>query len=161
MGFNLNISRIIYSTMMKFDGFGMRELTVTKFFGANGRAGRYGSKFPTGEVTCLNADDLSLLHSSLESPSSTLESARLFPTFDLMYMYSRLHPKCGFYQILEHFLENAKLSTNYFIADCEEVLKVVAVIDELPLGLHDKYLFCISLVDMGDEISSQGLMQFA
>ncbi|TQD96910.1 hypothetical protein C1H46_017459 [Malus baccata] len=98
MGFNLNISRIIYSTMMKFDGFGMRELTVTKdvriVFTA-GRAGRYGSKFPTGEVTCLNAYGLSLLHSSLESPSPTLE---------------------------EHFLENAKLSTNYFIADCEEVL---------------------------------------
>ena len=38
-----------------------------------GRAGRYGSTYPVGEVTCLNADDLSLLHSSLESPSPTLE----------------------------------------------------------------------------------------
>ena len=41
MGLNLNISRIIFSTMMKFDGFEMRELTVpevkqiagTSFFG--------------------------------------------------------------------------------------------------------------------------------
>ncbi|CAK9154410.1 unnamed protein product [Ilex paraguariensis] len=41
------------------------------------------------------------------------------------------------------------------------MLKVAAVIDELPLGLHDKYLFCISPVDMNDDISSQGLMQFA
>nr|XP_017184681.2 DExH-box ATP-dependent RNA helicase DExH16, mitochondrial-like isoform X1 [Malus domestica] len=161
MGLNLNISRIIFSTMMKFDGFEMRELTVPEVKQIAGRAGRYGSKFPVGEVTCLNADDLSLLHSSLESPSPTLESAGLFPTFDLMYMYSRLHPECGLYQILEHFLENAKLSDNYFIADCEEVLKVAAVIDALPLGLHDKYLFCISPVDMDDEISSQGLTQFA
>ncbi|XP_009335292.2 DExH-box ATP-dependent RNA helicase DExH16, mitochondrial [Pyrus x bretschneideri] len=161
MGLNLNISRIIFSTMMKFDGFEMRELTVPEVKQIAGRAGRYGSKFPVGEVTCLNADDLSLLHSSLESPSPTLESAGLFPTFDLMYMYSRLHPECGLYQILEHFLEHAKLSDNYFIADCEEVLKVAAVIDALPLGLHDKYLFCISPVDMDDEISSQGLTQFA
>lgn len=28
MGLNLNISRIIFSTMEKFDGFEMRELTV-------------------------------------------------------------------------------------------------------------------------------------
>jgi len=28
MGLNLNISRIIFSTMQKFDGFQMRDLTV-------------------------------------------------------------------------------------------------------------------------------------
>lgn len=28
MGLNLNISRVIFSTMMKFDGFQMRKLTV-------------------------------------------------------------------------------------------------------------------------------------
>ncbi|XP_021828197.1 DExH-box ATP-dependent RNA helicase DExH16, mitochondrial isoform X2 [Prunus avium] len=161
MGLNLNISRIIFSTMKKFDGFENRDLTVAEVKQIAGRAGRYGSKFPVGEVTCLNADDLPLLHSSLESPSPTLESAGLFPTFDLMYMYSRLHPECGLYQILAHFVENAKLSDNYFIANCEEVLKVAAVIDELPLGLQDKYRFCISPVDMDDEISSQGLTQFA
>lgn len=30
MGLNLNISRIIFSTMMKFDGFCIRELTVAE-----------------------------------------------------------------------------------------------------------------------------------
>ncbi|XP_037491333.1 ATP-dependent RNA helicase SUV3, mitochondrial isoform X2 [Jatropha curcas] len=161
MGLNLNISRIIFSTMKKFDGVEMRPLTVPEVKQIAGRAGRYGSKFPVGEVTCLHADDLPLLHSSLESPSPILESAGLFPTFDLMFMYSRLHPKKGFYQILEHFLENAKLSPNYFIADCEALLKVAGVIDEMPLSLYDKYLFCISPVDMTDDISSQGLTQFA
>ncbi|KAB1218139.1 ATP-dependent RNA helicase SUPV3L1, mitochondrial [Morella rubra] len=134
MGLNLNISRIIFSTMEKFDGIEMRDLTIPEIKQIAGRAGRYGSKFPVGEVTCIDAEDLPLLHSSLNAPSPTLE---------------------------EHFLENAKLSENYFIADCEETLKVAAVIDEMPLGLHEKYLFCISPVDMGDEISSQGLTQFA
>ncbi|KAJ0035961.1 hypothetical protein Pint_24769 [Pistacia integerrima] len=173
MGLNLNISRIIFSTMEKFDGVGMRELTVPEVKQIAGRAGRYGSKFPKGEVTCLSSEDLPLLHSSLNSASPTLEvnvlllklpfhkCAGLFPTFDLIYMYSRLHAKSGLHEILEHFLENAKLSENYFIANCEEILKVAVVIDELPLGLHDKYLFCISPVDMKDDISSQGLTQFA
>ncbi|XP_010256128.1 PREDICTED: ATP-dependent RNA helicase SUV3, mitochondrial isoform X2 [Nelumbo nucifera] len=161
MGLNLNISRIIFSTLKKFDGTDMRELTVSEIKQIAGRAGRFGSKFPCGEVTCIDAEDLPLLHSSLKSPSPDLESAGLFPTFDLLFLYSRLHPKMGFHQILENFLENAKLSSNYFIANCEEMLKVAAVIDELPLQLHDKYLFCISPVDMNDDISSQGLVQFA
>ncbi|KAI3690791.1 hypothetical protein L2E82_48999 [Cichorium intybus] len=61
----------------------------------------------------------------------------------------------------EQFVENAKLSANYFIANCEEMLKVAAVLDELPISLHDKYLFCLSPADMSDEILSQGLTQFA
>ncbi|KAH9764893.1 DExH-box ATP-dependent RNA helicase DExH16 [Citrus sinensis] len=134
MGLNLNISRIIFSTMKKFDGVELRDLTVPEVKQIAGRAGRYGSKFPVGEVTCLDSEDLPLLHKSLLEPSPMLE---------------------------EHFLENAKLSENYFFANCEEVLKVATVIDQLPLRLHEKYLFCISPVDMNDDISSQGLTQFA
>lgn len=161
MGLNLNISRIIFSTMMKFDGFGFRELTVAEIKQIAGRAGRYGSKFPVGEVTCLKAADLPLLHSSLKSPSPVIERAGLFPTFDLLSLYSRLHGTDFFHPVLERFLEKAKLSPDYFIADCEDMLKVAAIVDGLPLGLYDKYLFCLSPVDMRDDISVQGLVQFA
>lgn len=161
MGLNLNISRIIFSTMKKFDGMEMRDLTVPEIKQIAGRAGRYGSRFPVGEVTCLDAEDLPLLHSSLTSPSPILEKAGLFPSFDLLSLYSNLHPKEGIYQILAHFVENAKLSALYFVTNCQEVLNAAAVIDKLPLKLSDKYIFCISPVDMSDEISSQGFTQFA
>lgn len=161
MGLNLNISRIIFSTLKKFDGVGIRELTVPEIKQIAGRAGRYGSKFPVGEVTCIDAEDLPLLHSSLQCPSPILERAGLFPTFDLLSLYSRFHSTTAFHPILERFLEKAKLSPDYFIADCEELLKVAVVVDELPLSLYDKYLFCLSPVDMNDDISAQGLSQFA
>ncbi|XP_077247640.1 ATP-dependent RNA helicase isoform X2 [Tasmannia lanceolata] len=161
MGLNLNISRIIFSTMRKFDGVYMRELTIPEIKQIAGRAGRYGSKFPSGEVTCIDTEDLPLLHSSLEFPSPTLECAGLFPTSDILFLYSRLHPTLGFHSMLELFIEKAKLSPNYFMTNCEEMLKVAAVIDEFPLGLQDKYLFCMSPVDMNDDISAQGLIQFA
>ncbi|XAR57268.1 RNA helicase [Bertholletia excelsa] len=161
MGLNLNIARIIFSTLKKFDGKEFRELTVPEIKQIAGRAGRYGSQFSVGEVTCLHAKDLSLLHSSLESPSPVLERAGLFPAYDLLCMYSRLHPKIGFHQILEHFVENAKLSSNYFIIDCEERLKAAAVLDEFPLRLNEKYQFCFSPVEMNDDILSQGFTQFA
>ncbi|CAN6281415.1 unnamed protein product [Urochloa humidicola] len=161
MGLNLNISRIIFSTMMKFDGFSFRELTVAEIKQIAGRAGRYGSKFPVGEVTCLDAEDLPLLHSAMKSPSPIIERAGLFPTFDLLSLYSRLHGTDFFHPILERFLDKAKLSPDYFIAECEDMLKVAAIVDDFPLGLYDKYLFCISPVDMRDDISVQGLVQFA
>lgn len=49
------------------------KISLDDFYIIVGRAGRYGSKFPMGEVTCLDADDLPLLHSSLKSPSPILE----------------------------------------------------------------------------------------
>ncbi|CAA0829102.1 ATP-dependent RNA helicase SUV3- mitochondrial, partial [Striga hermonthica] len=161
MGLNLNISRIIFSTLKKFDGVETRNLTVSEIKQIAGKAGRFKSKFPVGEVTCLDADDIPLLHSSLGSPSPIIEQAGLFPNFDLLLMYSHVRPSYGLHQILQHFAENSKLSEKYFISDCEQLLKVAAVIDELPLSLNDKYLFTVSPVDMDDDISSQGLTQFA
>lgn len=161
MGLNLNIRRIIFSTLEKFDGVEMRNLNVPEIKQIAGRAGRYGSMFPNGEVTCISGDDLPLLHSSLNAPSPCLEAAGLFPSFDLLALYSRLHPNCTFYSVLEHFVENAKLSSNYFISNCEAILKVAEVIEDLPLGLQERYLFCISPVEMDDGISAQGLIQFA
>ncbi|ONM09137.1 DExH-box ATP-dependent RNA helicase DExH16 mitochondrial [Zea mays] len=66
-----------------------------------------------------------------------------------------------FVGLQERFLEKAKLSPDYFITDCEDMLKVAAIVDDLPLGLYDKYLFCMSPVDVSDDISAQGLVQFA
>ncbi|XP_013607123.1 PREDICTED: ATP-dependent RNA helicase SUV3, mitochondrial isoform X4 [Brassica oleracea var. oleracea] len=166
MGLNLNISRIIFSTLEKFDGTETRDLTVSEIKQIAGRAGRFRSQFPVGEVTCLHKEDLPLLHSSLKSPSPIIERAGLFPTYDLLSRYSQAHPKLGLYKILEHFVENAKLSSNYFISNVEDMMKAAALVDELPLKLQDKYLFVVSLcfcspVDINDEISGRGFAQFA
>ncbi|CAF2151151.1 BnaA01g18930D [Brassica napus] len=161
MGLNLNISRIIFSTLEKFDGTETRDLTVSEIKQIAGIAGRFRSQFPVGEVTCLHKEDLPLLHSSLKSPSPIIERAGLFPTYDLLSRYSQAHPKLGLYKILEHFVENAKLSSNYFISNVEDMMKAAALVDELPLKLQDKYLFVVSPVDINDEISGRGFAQFA
>jgi superfamily II RNA helicase len=51
MGLNLNIARVVFSTMYKFDGHQRRPLTDSEIKQIAGRAGRYRSIFPTGEVT--------------------------------------------------------------------------------------------------------------
>lgn len=51
MGLNLNIARVIFSTLWKFDGVERRLLTNSEIKQIAGRAGRYRSLFPTGEVS--------------------------------------------------------------------------------------------------------------
>lgn len=45
-----NIKRIVFSTLMKFDGQNMVQLTSTQAKQIAGRAGRYGSDHPNGEA---------------------------------------------------------------------------------------------------------------
>ncbi|XP_057823818.1 ATP-dependent RNA helicase SUV3, mitochondrial isoform X6 [Cryptomeria japonica] len=161
MGLNLNIRRIIFSTLKKYDGIGTRDLTIPEIKQIAGRAGRYGSLFPNGEVTCMLEEDLCKIHSALKATSSCLKAAGLFPTFDILALYSRQHPKCTFYSLLEQFVEKAKLSSHYFLSDCESIMNAAAMVEDLPLGLHERYIFCISPVDVKDDISAQGLIQFA
>lgn len=161
MGLNLNIRRIIFKTVKKYDGLELRNLTIPEIKQIAGRAGRYGSLFPNGEVTCLLERDLPLIHSALKATTPSLKAAGLFPSFDMLAQYSRLHPKCTFYSMLEQFVEKAKLSSIYFLSDCETILDAATLIEDLPLGLHERYTFCISPVDTVDDISVQGLIQFA
>jgi ATP-dependent RNA helicase SUPV3L1/SUV3 len=64
MGLNLNISRVVFSTLHKFDGHKRRLLTDSEIKQIAGRAGRYRSIFPTGEVTAYAAPFLSILRAS-------------------------------------------------------------------------------------------------
>ncbi|RZS11152.1 hypothetical protein BHM03_00042497 [Ensete ventricosum] len=114
-----------------------------------GRAGRYGSKFSSGEVTCIDAEDLPLLHSSLKSSSPLLEHyvlciplgtglsfvlqrAGLFPTFDLLSLYSRLHSRMGFHGILVPTSHNA-------LKELESVHKVLDLYVWLSFRMEDSF----------------------
>lgn len=51
MGLNLNIRRLVFSSMEKFDGVQRRFLNDAEIKQIAGRAGRYGGQYPEGEVT--------------------------------------------------------------------------------------------------------------
>ena len=53
MGLNLNIGRVVFSTVRKYDGVSERPLAPNEVKQIGGRAGRFGSQFPVGSVTCL------------------------------------------------------------------------------------------------------------
>lgn len=53
MGLNLNIRRIVFESLEKFDGTQIAPVSPTQVKQIAGRAGRYKSRFPEGEVPLL------------------------------------------------------------------------------------------------------------
>lgn len=67
-----------------------------------GRAGRYGSEFPTGEVTCLeasaNEDDVDFLREALKSKPTAIEQAGLTPEFSAIQQLSEAIPNLDYHE---------------------------------------------------------------
>lgn len=51
MGLNLNIGRVVFTRMEKFDGEATRRLLPAEALQIGGRAGRFGTAFPEGTVS--------------------------------------------------------------------------------------------------------------
>eukprot|EP00698_Gefionella_okellyi_P019459 TRINITY_DN5966_c0_g1_i1.p1 TRINITY_DN5966_c0_g1~~TRINITY_DN5966_c0_g1_i1.p1 ORF type:complete len:432 (+),score=46.89 TRINITY_DN5966_c0_g1_i1:64-1359(+) len=67
MGLNLNIRRIVFETLEKFDGVEDVQVPEAQVRQISGRAGRYGSRYPDGLVTCLADDDMPDMLRALEA----------------------------------------------------------------------------------------------
>lgn len=92
MGLNLNIRRVVFSTMEKFDGACIRDLTFSEIKQIAGRAGRFRSIFPEGRVTAMDGRDVDLLRTALASPSEVLRTAGLFPSVEQLATFVHADP---------------------------------------------------------------------
>ncbi|KAJ6630306.1 P-loop containing nucleoside triphosphate hydrolase protein [Mycena sp. CBHHK59/15] len=81
MGLNLKIRRVIFEAVAKFDGQGLKTLSVSQMKQIAGRAGRFGmqglDEKPGGFVTTLKAQDLPILRKTLPLVIPPLEYARI------------------------------------------------------------------------------------
>lgn len=77
MGLNLNIKRVVFSSVVKFDGLEERMLSVSEVKQIAGRAGRFKSRFPVGEVSAFSRADLRHVHNALN-----------YPLYDLMHLFN-------------------------------------------------------------------------
>lgn len=69
--------------LSKYDGFETRPLTISEMKQIGGRAGRYGSEFPAGEVTAIAAaSHLSRLRTALATPTPPVARAGVFPLLE-------------------------------------------------------------------------------
>jgi hypothetical protein len=82
MGLNLAIGRVIFTDIRKYDGTGVRRLTVSELKQIGGRAGRYGSVYPTGFVSSLSKSHQGVVRQALVAASATIPTAFLQPTLE-------------------------------------------------------------------------------
>eukprot|EP00596_Hydrurales_sp_CCMP1899_P008950 CAMPEP_0119054606 /NCGR_PEP_ID=MMETSP1177-20130426/75184_1 /TAXON_ID=2985 /ORGANISM="Ochromonas sp, Strain CCMP1899" /LENGTH=370 /DNA_ID=CAMNT_0007034909 /DNA_START=429 /DNA_END=1542 /DNA_ORIENTATION=+ len=82
MGLNLAIKRIIFSAVEKFDGRKKRRLFPAELKQIAGRAGRYGTVYEHGEVTCMNSDDLKYVRHGMQAIDRPIQKAGLYPTLE-------------------------------------------------------------------------------
>ncbi|CAI7906628.1 unnamed protein product [Closterium sp. NIES-53] len=82
MGLNLSIRRVVFSTLHKFNGEEKILIPSPMVKQIAGRAGRRGSRYEEGVVTCLDPTDTPLLIAALQDPVEPTTAAGLFPLFE-------------------------------------------------------------------------------
>uniref|UniRef100_A0A061QM91 Atp-dependent rna helicase mitochondrial-like n=1 Tax=Tetraselmis sp. GSL018 TaxID=582737 RepID=A0A061QM91_9CHLO len=65
MGLNLNIRRVVFHTLEKFEGTYVKPVSVSMIKQISGRAGRRSSEWEKGLVTCFRSADISYLKEAL------------------------------------------------------------------------------------------------
>lgn len=82
MGLNLNIRRVVFYSLDKFDGDAKRPIPAPQVKQIAGRAGRRGSIFPDGITTAFYSQDIPYLEQSLQLDFEPATAAGLFPVYE-------------------------------------------------------------------------------
>ena len=168
MGLNLHIKRIIFNSMLKYDGEKITLVPHTSVKQISGRAGRRGSPYPDGIVTCLNSDDMEYLQTCMSTDIPAVERAGLLPTSENMEDFSNAMASLmgevesdELHLILQKFDEMATLQGDYFLCRPTQIINIAKFLADVPLSIQDKYTFCMSPVERDDPKQLKLLKDYA
>ncbi|KAI8337981.1 P-loop containing nucleoside triphosphate hydrolase protein [Chlamydoabsidia padenii] len=151
MGLNLNIKRVIFSTVKKFDGRVNKFMQIPQLKQIAGRAGRFGTTYASGEVTTLFNNDLKYVKECLEAPIVPLELAGLQPTVDIVEVFALQMPNEKYSSVLQKFEDLASLQGDYFLCNFADQKLIANVIEKIKLPLRDRYQFVTAPVSTRNE----------
>ncbi|KAL0286372.1 UNVERIFIED_CONTAM: DExH-box ATP-dependent RNA helicase DExH18, mitochondrial [Sesamum angustifolium] len=103
MGLNLNIRRIVFYNLAKYNGDKMVPVPASQVKQIAGRAGRRGSRYPDGLTTTLHLEDLDYLIECLKKPFDDVKRVGLFPFFEQVELFAGQLPDMKFSKLLEKF----------------------------------------------------------
>ncbi|KAI7859278.1 P-loop containing nucleoside triphosphate hydrolase protein [Circinella umbellata] len=141
MGLNLNIKRVVFSTIRKYDGEGLRFISTPQLKQIGGRAGRFGTTYASGEVTTMIPGDLEYVQQAMNAPITNLKQAGLQPTVDIFELFALQMPTEKFSTLLEHFEDFASVQGMYFLCNFKDQKKIADAIEHVDLNLRDRYQF--------------------
>ncbi|KAJ1700178.1 hypothetical protein LUZ63_008690 [Rhynchospora breviuscula] len=162
MGLNLNIRRVVFYSLAKYNGDKMVPVDASQVKQIAGRAGRRGSVYPDGLVTTFSLDDLDYLIECLKKPFQEVKKVGLFPCFEQFELFAAQFPQMPFNELLDKFRENSRLDQSYFFCKHDSVKKVANMLEKVPgLTLKERYNFCFAPVNIRDPKAMYHLLRFA
>lgn len=162
MGLNLNIRRVVFYTLSKYNGDKIVPVPASQVKQIAGRAGRRGSIYPDGLTTTLHLDDLEYLIECLKKPFDDVELVGLFPFFEQVELFAGQIPNVTFPQLLQKFKENCRLDGSYFFCQHEHIKKVANMLEKVQgLSLEDRFNFCFAPVNIRDPKAMYHLLRYA
>lgn len=162
MGLNLNIRRVVFYTVTKYNGDKIVPVSAPQVKQIAGRAGRRGSIYPDGLTTTLNLDDLDYLIECLKQPFQEVHKVGLFPFFEQVELFATKLQSYTFCQLLENFGQNCRLDGSYFLCKHDHIKKVANMLEKVrELSLEDRFNFCFAPVNIRDPKAMFHLLKFA
>ncbi|CAF3563328.1 unnamed protein product [Rotaria socialis] len=147
MGLNLSIKRVIFYSLSKpqLNEQGEKEknyVTTSQALQIAGRAGRFATAFPDGEVTTFRHDDSSVLKDIIHRQVETIKRAGLHPTAEQIEMFAYYLPKHSLSNLMETFINLSQLDNNlFFMCNIENMKFLADMIEHVPLPIRVRYVF--------------------
>ncbi|KAL0044525.1 hypothetical protein WJX82_011160 [Trebouxia sp. C0006] len=164
MGLNLNIRRVIFHKVQKFEGYNTIPVSTSQIKQIAGRAGRRSSIYPKGFVGTRASADLPTVTSALNMPLNMLSTpaAGLFPEFQHLELLAGQVPDDKFADLLRRFSNEAKLEGTFFFCRQDGVMQIAKLLENVDnLSLEDRFDFCMAPANIRDSRMAAALLHFA
>ena len=188
MGLNLNIRRIIFNELTKFDGVEIRQLSSPEVKQIAGRAGRYKmSYYDKGGGVVTTTDDgmvldgnrkngdnaksdivkssgvsgLQFIQNQLNAPVEALKTAGLAPTFEQILEYCSKVEGATLEDAMKALSSDAIVPKYYKMRKSDEVIRLAKYLENLGMEIEDHYTFSVSPTSVDCLHSMKTLMNFA
>ena len=154
MGLNLPIRRVLFSSLMKWDGREDRSLTPAEVRQIGGRAGRYG-QHEEGIVAVLSGGgEPRRLRTLMATEPAAPADLRPLVSPDRRIVQG-VAEELGTQSLLETLRRISKAvlrpgDPNYRLADLEQQMEIAAAIDGTGLSLLDRWTYALCPVDLRD-----------
>jgi ATP-dependent RNA helicase SUPV3L1/SUV3 len=155
MGLNLNIRRVIFSSLQKFDGTERRDLNVQEVKQIGGRAGRYGMHEEGIVAVLAGAGSPEVLKHLLLSPHGSPPELRplVQPDADIIAAVAAEIGSTSLFGVLARIKRAVlrKDDPNYRLADLEAAMSIATAIDGVTrLTLLERWTYALCPIDLRD-----------
>ncbi|KJZ74547.1 hypothetical protein HIM_06143 [Hirsutella minnesotensis 3608] len=155
MGLNLEIRRVIFSAITKYDSNGLRRLTAPELRQIGGRAGRYrtaanangttaeSSEPRLGLVTTFIQSHIRQIGRMMQSRPRNIEKAAFFPPAGVIERFASYFPLGTPLSWILHCINaTATVSPQYHLNIPRDILELADQLQDLPLSIYDRLTFC-------------------